>query len=253
MHKVFLLFFILFISPEVFSQDSLSVETKQTVQYDTQDSVSPLQFDSEKIETYKNDKEFNYTEQKAEEVSWWEEFKTWLRNLWNSFWSWLLKDLKYNNFFSFLLHILPYLIILGIIIFVIWLLYKLNPGAIVFKSKEKPEVFFSEEEEIIRSKDIEKLIQKALQDKDYRLAVRYYYLLILKKLTQAELIEYEFDKTNSDYITEIASEAINFPFKKVTNIYDYIWYGNFSVTEIDYQKAQKTFKELEHKIPKTID
>ena len=99
MHKVFLLLFILFISPEVFSQDSLSVETKQTVQYDTQDSVSPLQFDSEKIETYKNDKEFNYTEQKAEEVSWWEEFKTWLRNLWNSFWSWLLKDLKYNNFF----------------------------------------------------------------------------------------------------------------------------------------------------------
>ncbi|HBY68162.1 MAG TPA: DUF4129 domain-containing protein, partial [Flavobacteriaceae bacterium] len=85
-------------------------------------------------------------------------------------------------------------------------------------------------EEIIRSKNIRELIEKALQNKEYRLAVRYYYLLILKKLTDAELIDYEFDKTNTDYIAEITSDTVILPFKKATNLYDYIWYGNFTVT-----------------------
>ena len=129
--------------------------------------------------------------------------------------------------------------------------FKLNPGARLLKSKEEPANFFTEEEEIIKTKDIKKLIDKALRNQNYRLAVRYYYLLILKRLTEAELIDYEFDKTNSDYISEITSETINTGFKKATNLYDYIWYGNFTVTETDFNKAQQTFKHLETTIPKT--
>ena len=248
MHKfIFILFFLLAFT-ESFSQDNLSVKEEQIVQYDTESTISPLHFDEESIEKYKNDKAFDYSEKKQED-NWWQQFKRWLANLWYSFLDWLLGDRQYNSFFAFLLKILPYLIIGGIIVFVVWLFYKLNPGASFLKSKAKPDVFFSEEEEIIRSKDIQKLIEKALQNKEYRLAVRYYYLLILKKLTNAELIEYEFDKTNSDYISEVLSETINIPFRKATNLYDYIWYGNFAVTETDYQKAQKTFKELEQQIP----
>jgi hypothetical protein len=83
------------------------------------------------------------------------------------------------------------------------------------------------------------------------LAVRYYYLLLLKNLTDVNLIEYEFDKTNNDYLKEITSKAINQNFEKATLLYDYIWYGNFSVSENDFYKAQQVFKNIDLQIKET--
>ncbi len=219
------------------------------IKYDENGALSKPDFDKTIIEKYKNDKAFDYSEN-LEEANWWTRFKTWLGNIWNSFWDWLVGDYRANGFVAFLIKAIPYLIIAGILAFIVWLFFKLNPGARLLKSKEKPDVFFTEEEEIIKSKNIKKLIDKALKNNDYRLAVRYYYLLILRNLTDAELIEYEFDKTNTDYFSEITSEAINKNFQKATVLYDYIWYGNFEVTENDYLKAQNTFSNLENLIPK---
>ena len=232
-------------------QDSLPRVSKKQVKYDTESDVQPVTFDKDKLEDFKNNDQFDYTELK--EAGWWTNFKNWVSEMWRKFWNWLLGDNQANSFWAFLIEILPYLIIAGIIAFIIWLFFKLNPGAKILKSKETPEVFFTEEEEIIKTKDIQLLIQKALEQKDYRLAVRYYYLLILKKLREAHLIEYEFDKTNSDYIAEITSEEMNTNFKKVTTLYDYIWYGSFKVTENDYWIAHGTFNHLEHQIPNGND
>ncbi len=233
-------------------QDSIAPKQEKEIKYDQSENLNPPNFNQEKIRNYKSEKAFDYSEKPVEE-NWWTQFKNWIWGLWLKFWHWLVGDFEAGGFISFLVHVLPYLFIFGILAFVIWLLYKLNPGATFFKSKEKPGVFFSEEEEIIKSKNIKKLIEKALANKDYRLAVRYYYLFILKKLTDAELINYEFDKTNSEYFAEIASEKINSGFRKVTTLYDYIWYGSFAVTEEDFLKAQKTFVSLENQIPKSVE
>ncbi len=252
MRNIVLIIIFLIFASEAISQDTTSTHQKQIVQYDNESFVVPLDFSKEKIEAYKNNKDFNYTEL-LEEENWWTRFKKWVSNVWFNFWRWLLGDYESNGILYFLVSTLPYLIILGIIAFVIWLFIKLNPGARLLKSKEKPEVFFTEEEEIIKTKDIRKLINKSLENKDYRLAVRYYYLLILKRLTLSHLIEYEFDKTNSDYIAEITSENVNQNFIKATLLYDYIWYGNFTVTEKDFMKIQNIFTNLEHQIPETIE
>ncbi len=235
------------------AQDSLAATEKKVIQYDTDRDVRPLELSKESIANYKKDEAFNYTEATPDEDNWWEQFKRWLAGLWFKFWQWLLGDSINSPFWGFILKMLPYLIIAGIIGFIIWLFYKLNPGAKILKSQEAPDVFFTEEEEIIKTADIKKLIQKALEQKDYRLAVRYSYLLILKQLSEAHLIDYEFDKTNSDYIAELASGPLHLQFQKVTNLYDYIWYGSFAVTETDYHVAQRTFQKLEQQFPKTND
>ncbi len=238
-------------SVEIFENEKITDTSTSnlTIRYDENGSLNVPNFDKNIVEKYKDDNAFDYSEN-LEEANWWTQFKRWLGNIWNSFWDWILGDYKANGFFAFLIEAIPYLIIAGIIAFIIWLFFKLNPGARLLKSKEKPSVFFTEEEEIIKSKNIKKLIDKALKAKNYRLAVRYYYLLILRNLKEAELIEYEFDKTNTDYFSEIKSEPINKNFQKATNLYDYIWYGNFDVTESDYLKAQNTFSNLENLIPK---
>ncbi len=242
-------------------QDTLPSSEKKKVTYDTNTQKTPLSLNEEKIEAYKNNPDFKY--QPPEETdNWWKKFTNWvgdmltkffrwLGNVWSSFWEWVLPNSQGSSLWGFVIHVLPYIILAVLVGFIVWLFFKLNPGAKLMKSKATPDVFFTEEEEIIKTRDIQKLIDKALSKKNYRLAVRYYYLLILKRLTDAELIEYEFDKTNSDYFAEITSDKINPAFRKATNIYDYIWYGNFTVTETDFNKAQTIFKNLEHSIPKT--
>lgn len=251
-----LLLLFIFFGSAYAQQDSIAEKTEKVVMYDTAQANPPLNFDQEKIEAYKADDDFNYTEVEIEE-NWWTQFKRWLGNLWSSFWRWVFGGVTPGPFWATVIRVLPYLIVALVVVFVVWLFLKLNPGATIFKSKQQPGVFFTEEEEIIKTKDIRKLIQKAIQNKDYRLAVRYYYLLILKKLTEAEVIEYEFDKTNTDYISEISSKKLNHQFAKVTVLYDYIWYGSFSVSEEDYNKAQRTFTALEQGLtsikPKTVE
>jgi hypothetical protein len=251
-----ILFFLIFLFLSISfgkAQDTIVPTQPEVVRFDTDSEVSPMEFSEERIESFKADEDFNYTEIQPDEDNWWEKFKRWLSDLWYRFWDWLLPDYASSPFWSFIVSILPYLIILSIIVFIVWLFYRLNPGAKILKSQDAPDVFFTEEEEIIKTKDIQKLIEQALENQDYRLAVRYSYLLILKRLSNAHVIEYEFDKTNSDYIAEITSENINDQFKKVTTLYDYIWYGSFSVTQADYQIAQKTFNRLKTQIPEALD
>ena len=245
MRFLHILFFLFYFGSFASPQDTTAVNNNKSVIFDLSSDQKPLEFHTEKIEEYKNDRDFDYSEIKIEE-NWWTKFKRWLGNLWNSFWRWVFGGVSPGPFWAALIRVLPYFIVAIAIIFVVWLFFKLNPGATLFKTKQKPEVFFTEEEEIIKSKNIQKLIDRAIKNKEFRLAVRYYYLLILKKLTESEIIDYEFDKTNADYITEITSEKLKLQFSKVTILYDYIWYGSFTVTEEDYSKAQKTFKSLEN-------
>lgn len=252
MRNFVLLLLFTFCFAELFGQDQVEGTPENVVQYDTQSEVSPVEFSEESINEFKNDDSFDYTEQESQDGLW-ASFKRWVSRVWWNFWDWLLGDSSGSGFWLGFIELLPYIIITVLIAFIVWLFYKLNPGARLLKSKDTPGIFFTEEEEIVKTKDIKKLITQALEQQNYRLAVRYYYLLILKKLSEAELIEYMFDKTNNDYIAEITPEKINSQFQKVTELYDYTWYGNFEVTATDYSMAQETFNHLEHQIPKAVD
>lgn len=220
------------------------------VNYDQSSDVTPVTFDRSKTERFQNDPHFDYTE-KIEDENLWQQFKNWLYRHWNNFWRWLFGDFKNNSFVYAFYKAMPYIIIGGVIIFLIWLFYKLNPGSSLLYSKDEAKVYFTEEEKIIKSEDIQALIDEALSNKDYRLAVRYYFLLILKSLSENDIIKYEFDKTNSDYTREIKQTSLSSQFKKSASIYEYVWYGNFDVSETDFDKAKMQFVTLKNNIKKS--
>jgi hypothetical protein len=247
-----ILIIVFLLSTAIFGQaqevDSLDEEGPE-VKYDTSARLDPLPINQNQLEKYAGDPHFVYTEKDPQD-SWWFRFRAWLSGLWSQFWTWLFGDYNSNAFLVFLFKSLPYIILGCILLFVIWLFYKINPGSKLLLSKETPDVFYTDDEEIIKTKDIRELIDRALSNKDYRLAVRYYFLLILQNLNEAEIIDYAFDKTNSDYIREIKSDTILMPFKKVSMLYEYTWYGNFTVTEQDYTKASNQLGKLHSKIKK---
>jgi hypothetical protein len=101
----------------------------------------------------------------------------------------------------------------------------------------------------VNTVDLNSQIEKCIQDRNYRLATRYYYLWVMKLLNESHLIEFNIDKTNQDYTRELSRknsfsrERLGL-FVQCTHYYEYLWFGNFAVSEPAFQKIEKTFKDF---------
>ncbi|WP_188406825.1 DUF4129 domain-containing protein [Psychroflexus salis] len=201
------------------------------------------------IQEIKSKSEFDYQKQFQQE-SWWDDFTEWLNGKWKDLLQAIFGDIEPDSFVYFVTQILPYLILGLVIIFIIWLFIKLNPGQNVLAEPKRDKVYFSNEEELIKTKDLNKLKADAMANNNFRLAVRYWYLLILKDLDDLELIAYEFEKTNSDYAQELQNLSFANSFKQTTNYYNFAWYGGFDVNELQFQKIDRLFIQLQQQINK---
>lgn len=204
-----------------------------------QQHLTPLAFDKEKIADYKKSSSFDYTENKQDSATM--AFFKWLDNLWNSFWHWLLDGNEANDLLGTIMYISKYLLILLLLAFVVWLFFKVNPGKYFLSKKAKGTVMLSEDEKIMVSKNLPKLIEEAINNKNYRLAIRYYYLDVLKKLKENNFIDYQPEKTNFAYILEIEKEDLREQFQKQTEVYDFVWYGEFPVNKQLFTKVQQHY------------
>jgi hypothetical protein len=210
--------------------------------------VLPIEFNPSVLERFHKDPDYDYYDHLEEkEPSLWQQFKNWLGNLWRNLWKSIFgNNYAENGFLKFMYQALPYIIIAVALGFIIWVFYKLNPGAAWLEDPEAGEVFYTEEEEIIKTGNIHELIDQALAQKNFRLAVRYSYLYIIQQLSERELIQYQFDKTNSDYLNELKNTPLENSFTRVTNLYDHTWYGNFEVSEKEYFQVRPIFNDLEN-------
>ncbi|WP_051190409.1 DUF4129 domain-containing protein [Kaistella palustris] len=77
--------------------------------------------------------------------------------------------------------------------------------------------------------------------KDFRAAVRYHFLYVLKKMSDQKILRWTPEKTNKDYLAEINNSNLQKDFKELTYIFDYVWYGEFNVTENDYFSYRQKF------------
>lgn len=244
-----LLVFLLYVlsSASIHAETQVKNDSIKEVKYDQREDVTPVTFEEESLEEYKEQDAFNYLEEEQVE-SWWSKFKRWLFNIFDTIWNFLFGDIEARGFVGFLLKSIPYLVIGGIVALIVWLFIKLNPGKGLGAKNKEQEIFLSEEQEIIENKDIEALIKEAIAKGDLRLAVRYYYLLILRELKDNQFIAYEQEKTNEDYLKEIKSSQLSSPFEKLTHLYDFVWYGNFSINSQQYKTAEEDFLTLKQQI-----
>lgn len=148
--------------------------------------------------------------------------------------------------------ILEYFIYILMAILVIYLLLRFFAGENLTSLFNKPAAAIAGinlSEEHIVNVDLEALLGAALLEKDYRLAIRYQYLKALKILSQKNIIEWHYEKTNGDYLKEIGVPTIQSIFKEVSYLYDYIWYGEQEINETKYRAAELRFAALRNQIP----
>ncbi|QQY83644.1 hypothetical protein JJL45_06550 [Tamlana sp. s12] len=138
-----------------------------------------------------------------------------------------------------------YLAIALAVVALVYLLVK-EGGSGLFSTKRNKSLNPDEDitAENIENIDIETLIKQAENDTNFRLAIRYYYLLTLKTLSRNNLITFEDDKTNAEYLTELQQTAHFKNFGYISYLYNYIWYGEFPVDLQKYQKAKTHFTDF---------
>lgn len=236
--KHFLIYIFIIIATIAYSQSKDSI-----VVYDNE-KIIIKKFNENKIDSYKKQNDFIYTEKKRE-VTWLEKTVNWLKRVVKNILSYLFDDITPAvGFLRFVLKILPYIIGLIVLYLIIKFFLNVNAKNIISGKKNDTIVTLTEEEELIKKKNLKALITEAVANKNYQLAIRYYYLLVLKKLADEEQIIWQPEKTNTDYSYELRTSSISKSFNEITYLYDYVWYGDFNITELEFTKAESKFKSL---------
>ena len=86
------------------------------------------------------------------------------------------------------------------------------------------------------------------RNRDFRYAVRYQFLWVLKILADKNIIEWNPEKTNRDYMSEIKEKQLQGKFRDATKIFDYVWYGEFEIDENSYHKMKEKWSVFHEKI-----
>jgi hypothetical protein len=237
--KLLFLLLLFFIIP-LWSQTSVvsnTVQDSAVISIDTS-AIERVYFNKNFKEKY-NEKAFTYKEQTPAK-SLWDRFTEW-------FTAWLKRafDVQDSQKAMTILDYTINAIALILILFVIFLIVKaiLNKeGTWIFGSKsDKNLIRYDEIEKNLLLVDFEKLIKQSIQSGEHRLSIRYYYLFLLKKMSEKELIIWDVEKTNSDYIYEIKSPQLKANFEYLSYLYNYMWYGEFDLSLHEFEKAKKAF------------
>ena len=211
-----------------------------------EDVSQPLEnrsYDEDLSEKY-SEGVYNYDTNEGESVNLISRFLNWLGDILNNTFGF--------NISPFVLQFIEILLYVLIGIAVIYFFVKFLIGenfSSLFTKKATPLVDINLSEEHIENIDLDILIKEALDGKNYRLAVRYHYLKILKNLSVKNIIQWEFEKTNSDYQNEITVKELKPLFQKVSYLYDYIWYGEQDIDETGFNDVETHFKTLKNNIP----
>ena len=188
---------------------------------------------------YLDDKDFNYNQQEGGKSFFDRLFEKIGRLLHD--WFGTTKLNKYPDYTSLVFKILCGLVVLAALYFIIRLLMN-HKGRWFFTKKNEPiTIDIQNTEQLIQSADFEQLISDMEKQGDTRQSIRLYYLWLLKDLKEKELIVWLPEKTNADYQSELKEESLRMIFSYLSYLYNYIWYGGFSIGDVDYLTARKAF------------
>jgi len=232
-----LLFFILFTVftlsayPAAVEKDTVA---KSSALINDSSKVTVRNFDQEKIKTYSRQAEFKYDSDVPTD-DWWNKF-------WRWFWRLFKGAAKHGPSSAFI----RYIIIVVLAVLIVYVLVK-TAGVdlrILLGKPKRTQIGFTESQDNIHEIDFNEQIQQAINNGNYRLAVRLCYLSALKKLSDQSLITWQPEKTNHAYIKEIEDHGIKNQFQLLTRQFEYIWYGDFHIDKDSFVSIKSNFDQF---------
>lgn len=195
--------------------------------------IEERSFDQARVESLKNDPDFQYKEPPTIAESLWDRFLLWLGELLNSFF-----DSAVTTDWG---RIISYILGLAVLVIVIMAILKVDAFKVFYRAQGASPVRHDVIDENIHEIDFEKEIQLAVDQKDYRKGIRLLFLFALKILSDQHLIAWEQGKTNHDYVNEVREEAMRNWLRQLSYYFDYAWYGNFMVSREMFDRVNNVF------------
>jgi hypothetical protein len=162
------------------------------------------------------------------------------------FWYWILEKLSSffvsKSFDSFW----QYVILAVVAALALWLIWKAEfiKGLLANQPQNQDNLDYETLTENIHELNFGELLENARSQHNYRLAVRYLYLQILKKLADVDLINWQANKTNRMYINELDSKTTRSSFENITQQFEYVWYGERPIVEPEFMEIQNEFTDF---------
>jgi len=124
-------------------------------------------------------------------------------------------------------------------------LFKIFSGQVTNTKVGKQKTYRIEEiEDAIHETDLERYLREAIANKEFRIAIRIYYLMAIKALSEREWIKWKKDKTNNQYLFEMSTRPNYSGFRDLTRLFEFAWYGEMTVDEKHFQLLDPKFKEF---------
>ena len=219
---------------EIFMESDSLVKTN----YSTDNVLYPKNFAPNFKTKYKSP-EFNYEVLKPQE-SLWDIIKRKIA-------AFFFKNIDPNKASNYTTNILRFfgIAILGFLLYILIRYLMSKDGNFLFGKKNRNINITNQDiEENIHKINFQERILQLENQQDYRSAIRYHFLFSLKKMTDKNLINWNPEKTNRDYLRELKNINLKQDFSRMIYIYDYIWYGEFDAQEKDYQHYKSFFNKI---------
>ncbi|RXM51871.1 MULTISPECIES: DUF4129 domain-containing protein [unclassified Chryseobacterium] len=205
----------------------------------SENTVYPKEFKKNVPSRYKGN-EFDYSVSKPRE-SFWEKLMRKIDQIFRSIFGKTVFE-KSSKVTVALVRLFA-IILVGFLLYIIIKYILGKDGNFIFgKKNKKMNLNVEELHENIHEINFPESIAKFEHAGDYRSAVRYQFLFILKKLSDKKLINWNPEKTNKDYVAELRAVHLKNEFFDLSYIFDYVWYGEFNIDEQSYQKFKNQFQ-----------
>lgn len=140
------------------------------------------------------------------------------------------------------LQIMAVLLALGMITYgIFWMLQVPRNRPI---SRDGTEITLANLDEYIHETDLERFLREALAASNWSLALRLYFLQVIKQLSVKEAIVWSKEKTNRDYLREMRTHPLHAEFRDATHQYEQVWYGNQPLSSEAFARLEPEFKRL---------
>ena len=200
------------------------------------DNDNPIRsFDQAEMQSYAESSDFDYMNLVIQPPSIWQRIRWWFQSL--------LQKIFTNANATLYVKIVFYIILFTVLGAAVFYIVRLKYGGAITNDSKKiaTNISFLEHTNV---KDFEGMIAGAIRDENYKLAIRYVYLQSLTMLSQRELIKLKDWKSPYDYEKELSTELIA-PYKNLSRLFEYVWYGEFEAGEEEYERSYVLAKEME--------
>ncbi len=185
--------------------------------------VSVRQPPASVFSTYRENPDYQYTVRTDQALTFWQRIR-------QQFFDWLSRLFDENKQGTVWKYVF-YVVAGGLVFYAILRLFRMDLQSF-FSPRRRP-VYRGEGvmDTLEPDTDFIALAAEARSNGKLRLAARMYYMHVLHVLDAGEVIRWTPRKTNQDYVHECATSPVDAPFRRLTYLFDYAWYGDFPVDD----------------------